>query len=139
MEKTELVFTKLAQSPSKYSELKTSMHIKQQLEQIRADQNFPPDLSIPQWMQRIQSEDLPFQNTLVNRPTIVQGSPSDEVRLVIGIKTAVLKYFAQRQAIRETWANTTGIPTHVNVSFLDVRQSWTAFQTTLNASRFWRL
>ncbi|ETI40760.1 hypothetical protein F443_13928 [Phytophthora nicotianae P1569] len=94
-------------------------HIKQQLEQIRADQNFPPDLSISQWMQRIQSEDLPFQNTLVNRPTIVQGSPSDEVRLVIGIKTAVLKYFAQRQAIRETWANTTGIPTHVNVSFLD--------------------
>ncbi|ETP38690.1 hypothetical protein, variant 4 [Phytophthora nicotianae P10297] len=98
-------------------------HIKQQLEQIRADQNFPPDLSISQWMQRIQSEDLPFQNTLVNRPTIVQGSPSDEVRLVIGIKTAVLKNFAQRQAIRETWANTTGLPTHVNVSFLDILEA----------------
>ncbi|KAG2991552.1 hypothetical protein PC118_g5050 [Phytophthora cactorum] len=44
--------------------------------------------------------------------------PSDELRLVFGIKTAVLTNFAQRQAIRETWASKAAVPSHMKVFFL---------------------
>ncbi|KAG3118208.1 hypothetical protein PI125_g3133 [Phytophthora idaei] len=90
--------------------------LEQQIEQIRSDQKFPPDLNILQWAQHVKSEDTrTFRNKTMTQAT---AFPSDELRLVIGIKTAVLTNFAQRQAIRETWASKAAVPSHVKVFFL---------------------
>ncbi|KAG4051385.1 hypothetical protein PC123_g13388 [Phytophthora cactorum] len=90
--------------------------LEQQIEQIRSDQKFPPDLNFLQWAQHVKSEDTrTFRNKTMTQSTTF---PSDELRLVFGIKTAVLTNFAQRQAIRETWASKAAVPSHMKVFFL---------------------
>ncbi|KAE9100395.1 hypothetical protein PF007_g15529 [Phytophthora fragariae] len=95
-------------------EFDTQIH--RQREQIRVDNNFPRDLSITQWAQEQQTErsyNLPGDSL-----SFVNDAHSEVSKLVIGIKTAVLTNFPQRQAIRETWARRTDLPPNVKVFFL---------------------
>ncbi|GMF27390.1 unnamed protein product [Phytophthora lilii] len=81
-------------------------HIDELIKQSQANQQFPPDLSILQWAQLQQTDgNASSWNHSLSETSFVRGSSSDELQLVIGIKTAVLTNFPQRQAIRETWAN----------------------------------
>ncbi|KAF4128301.1 Galactosyltransferase [Phytophthora infestans] len=55
---------------------------------------------------------------LINiRETEVQ----DDLQLIVGVRTAVVTHFFFRQAIRETWASKSALPTGVKVIFLGCR------------------
>ncbi|GMF27405.1 unnamed protein product [Phytophthora lilii] len=92
-------------------------HVDKEIEQARVDQRFPLDLSLLQWAELLQ---LNSNTTVIRNSTMnaASGSEEDGPLLVIGIKTAVLKNFARRQAIRETWANKAVLPPHVKVFFI---------------------
>lgn len=90
-------------------------HIQQQREQIRADNKFPRDLGVLQWAEQQQSDKSYPYNTSEDSLRFANEAHSDELKLVIGIKTAVLTNFAQRQAIRETWARKSDLPSNAKV------------------------
>ncbi|KAG6595761.1 putative alpha mannosyltransferase [Phytophthora cinnamomi] len=91
-------------------------YVVSQREQIRVGHGFPRDLNALQWAQQQQSETSNIgSGGSINHTA---DPHSDEVQLLIGVKTAVLRNFAQRQAIRDTWAKKTDLPPNVRVFFL---------------------
>ncbi|KAH7467264.1 Hydroxyproline O-galactosyltransferase GALT2 [Phytophthora ramorum] len=80
-------------------------HTDQLVERYRVDQEFPPDLNILQWAEQLKQESFLPQTKSTCQSGIANDSRSNDVFLVIGVKSAVITNFARRQAIRETWAS----------------------------------
>ncbi|KAF1790181.1 Glycosyl transferase, family 31 [Phytophthora cactorum] len=70
------------------------------------------ELSLLEWAMQRQSESEKIEETPVeiNQEDVAPIMNASDVFLVIGVKTAVVKNFDLRQAIRETWASANTLP-----------------------------
>ncbi|KAF1776707.1 Glycosyl transferase, family 31 [Phytophthora cactorum] len=68
--------------------------------------------------QVIESEKIEETPVGINQEDVAPIMNASDVFLVIGVKTAVVKNFDLRQAIRETWASANTLPVDVKVFFI---------------------
>ncbi|KAF4038997.1 Galactosyltransferase [Phytophthora infestans] len=88
------------------------------VERSQKEQHFPKDVHLLQWAEmerQVEIEDFEDDNIVLPRSHV---SHTNSPMLVIGVKTAVVKGFSRRQAIRDTWANPAMLPLDVKVLFL---------------------
>ncbi|KAG3118215.1 hypothetical protein PI124_g3588 [Phytophthora idaei] len=78
------------------------------------------ELGLLEWAMQRRSESEKIEETPVgiNQEDVAPTMNASDVFLVIGVKTAVVKNFDLRQAIRETWASVNTLPVDVKVFFI---------------------
>ncbi|GMF19675.1 unnamed protein product [Phytophthora fragariaefolia] len=76
--------------------------------------------SLVNWAEKQQIQ--PDEDTLQHLQSTTSGhSPARDLKLLVGVRTAVESHFPFRQAIRETWASKSMLPQGVKVIFLGCR------------------